>query len=860
MQATSSAARWAAVPLAIALATAASTAQTQDPPNHWEYLSVTSGVRPNPTPIEVVVWSDFVIVPNTPWMRIYFHDAQLDKGSYLRMTSVLDGAVMLMRQEHLAQWNYTSAYFNGGAVMVELVAGPNTQNNLVDIQRVIAGDVDPSSPAPETICGSTDDRVLSSDPRAGRINPIGCTGWIIDVPSSGVNRAHLSAGHCFGNNQVLQFNVPASNANCGLVFPPPSKQFAIDSATSQSLNTGIGSDWWVFRCFPNSTTGLTSFQEQGAAFQLAAALPANGTTLRNYGYGLDGTNTNGASGGNASCSCSAAAGTGTRNQVQQTHTGPLASVSGNRLNYQFDTCGGNSGSPVINNVTGQAIGIHTNGGCSTTSGSANSGTSILNSALQAAIAAVAPPAVANDECLSATNVVLGVNGPYSSIGASTSSTWPCGGSNAGNDVWFRFTPPCAGTYTFSTCTPTRNFDTTLQVFSGNCLLLTSLGCNDDSCGFGSRLTLNLTGSTVRIRVGGYNGATGNFDLVIEQPQIYDAGPLVTQATGGSGGAPLSAVQNGAPLGMGTFGYSIGGAFSVTDDFATNGTWCVREIELFAYQTGATAASITGVFLEIYDGDPATTGVPIAGSPGFANNLSTTPGYTVTNALTGIYRALQTDPNNTTRQIQSVRVTLPSSLLLNSASIPGGRYFLRVAMTGSVASGPWVPPITVLDSVATGDAKQFNGTTWTPIVSGSPTSGGQGIPFLLYGGSVAPAGIFQNLGGGCSAATLELRGAPHVGGVMHASLVNTDPTAIPLILVGLSDPNSPFSPACPCTLRAALDVVTVGTSYNWQIPMIPSAVGFELFVQGDQVFGPALSCDIGIGFRFELTDGYRVRLY
>ena len=837
------------------IAAATLRAQVQAPPNHWEYTLVASGAQDNPQPIAGVVWSQFVFLPpETPWLRLFFHDAQLGKDSFLRITSVLDGATMLMQQEHLAQWDYTSAFFNGNSVLIELVAGPGTTGNRVEIHQVMAGDIDPVEP--DTICGTTDNRVPSSDPRAGRIEPIGCTGWIIDYPAGSNQKVHLSAGHCFGTGQVLQFEVPASQANCALLFPPPAKQFAIDSTSSQSLNSGIGNDWWVFRCFPNSTTGLTSYQEQGSAFDLAAALPATGTTLRNYGFGLDGTNVNNGGTNNSSCSCSTAAGTGTRNQVQQTHTGPLVSIAGNRLNYSIDTCGGNSGSPVIDNVTGLAIAIHTNGGCTNVAGTTNSGTSVLNAGLQAAIAAVALPNVPNDACLSALEVGVGQNGPFQNGGGSLSpNAWGCG-SNVGRDVWFRFDAGCGGTHTFSTCTPTRNFDTVLQVFSGNCLAPTLLGCNDDACGFGSSLTLTLGAGIHYLRIGGYNQAFGNFDVVVTRPTAYDAGPIVTSATGGNGGAPLSELQSSAPMSLSTFGYNAG-TFSLADDFVTNGAWCVSAIELFAYQTNSLAPSINGVFLEIYNGDPRTGGTPVAGSPGLLNNLVGAAGYTVVNTMTGSFRAIDTNPTDGTRPIQSVLVTLANPLNLNSATIAGGRYFLRWSFTGTGAGGPFVPPITVLGSRATGDAIQASSTgTWTAINSGGAS---QGLPFRLLGTSAAAPGAFTNLGGGCSTAALEVRGAPNVGGVVQVDMVNTNPAAIPLVILGFTDPAAPFAPFCGCVQHATLDVVNFGSSYNWQIPTIPSGVGFELFVQGDQVFGPGLACDIGIGFRFELTDGWRIRL-
>ncbi|MGB3966474.1 MAG: hypothetical protein WBO45_07060 [Planctomycetota bacterium] len=505
------------VVLAAAAMQASAVAQTAPPIGHWEPVRHNSGKHDNPTPVEGVVWRDFVAAPAaSPWIRLEFHRWQLGRGSYLRIVSLTDGDVQTMHSHHVDQWQSTSAYFNGTTVLLELVAGPRTSGNFVELDRVMAGDP-PGDNAEDSICGTQDNRTPSSHAAVGRIFSIGCTGWIINNAAGGstTDKLHLSAGHCFATSQVLQFAVPASGSNCALVHPPAAKQFAIDSASSQYVNGGVGNDYWVFKCFANSTTGRTSWQEQAAAMTLAASIPASGTTLRNYGFGVDGTNTDAATGN--SCTCSSSGGTGSRNQTQQTHTGSLASVSGNRLNHTIDTCGGNSGSVLTNNSSGQAVGIHTHGGCTSTGGS-NSGTGVLHSGLVAAIAAMSSgSSLANDNCSGALTVVVGNNGTYSTTAATTSTpTWACG--TGGKDIWFRYVVNCAATVTFHTCSTSTNFDTVLQVFSGSCTALTSLGCNDDWSGCSSstlrsRVAVTTTGATtLYVRVGGYNGASGSFVL------------------------------------------------------------------------------------------------------------------------------------------------------------------------------------------------------------------------------------------------------------------------------------------------------------------------------------------------------------
>ncbi len=503
---------------AAAMSTAA-LAQTAPPIGHWEYVRHQSGSFDNPTPVEGVVWRDFVSDGQAAtWIRLEFHRWHLDRGSYLRIVSLADGDFQTMRAHHVDQWQSTSAYFNGNTVLLELVAGPRTKNNFVDIDRVMAGDP-AGEDGEDSICGTQDNRTPSTHGAVGRIFSIGCSGWIITNAAGGstTDKLHLSAGHCYATSQVLQFAVPSSNNNCSLVHPPAAKQFAIDSAGSQSTNGGVGNDWWVFKCFPNSTTGRTSWQEQATALTLSTSIPANGTTLRNYGFGLDGTSANNATG--SSCSCSASGGTGSRNQTQQTHTGSLSSASGTALNHTIDTCGGNSGSVLMNNSTNAVVGIHSHGGC-TSGGGSNAGTAITHASLQAAITAMSSGGggtPANDNCSGAITVAVGNSATYSTTSATTSTpAFTCG--SGGKDLWFKYTTNCAATVTFHTCSTSTNFDTVLQVYSGSCSALTSLGCNDDWSGCSSstvrsRVAVTTTGATtLYVRVGGYNSASGSFVL------------------------------------------------------------------------------------------------------------------------------------------------------------------------------------------------------------------------------------------------------------------------------------------------------------------------------------------------------------
>lgn len=333
-----------------------------------------SGWIENATDETVVLWNQRVSVPSASWLRIVFDDVQLGRtiggrsGAHLRITSVLDGAVQTMHAEHILQWRGTSAYFNGEAVDVEIVARPNSGPCRVSIDRSIAGA--PSAGAPRNLCGDGDDRVLSDDPRSARILPVGCTGWLIDDG----NRCFLTAGHCVASGQadVMEFNVPLSMPSGSIIHPPPVDQYAVDAASIQNQigQLEIGNDWAYLGTFPNSTSGLTAFESQGEYFVLADTVPEpTGQTLRKTGFGSTMSPV-----------------PGEWDQAQKTMAGPFAQKTGTILRFTIDSSGGDSGSPVFVDGSDVAYAVHTNGGCDSPTDT-NSGTSVEHLDLRAALEA-----------------------------------------------------------------------------------------------------------------------------------------------------------------------------------------------------------------------------------------------------------------------------------------------------------------------------------------------------------------------------------------------------------------------------------------------------------------------------------------
>ncbi|GAB4325784.1 MAG: hypothetical protein Kow0059_21950 [Candidatus Sumerlaeia bacterium] len=349
-----------------------------------------------------------VTAPGAPWMRVKIAEYRLSPQSYLTFTSVKDGSVQRQTALTLPQWGNMSAFFNGDAVIVELHRAPieSSAGDYFIIEDVVVGEwatgkaepVEDGSRAPASICGSTDDRVPSTEARPARLTFVlangspgsACTAWPVS------NGAMLTAGHCvdfdpdgsgpnlpdgvldIDANDVIEFNPPASTASGTLQFAPADDQYSMDlTSFTWSYNgeggQSVGLDFAVFRCNPNPNHGQTPAQRQGF-YRMTNGNPAVNDTIRITGYGTDSTPDL------------------TRNQVQQTHTGPYVGetvdVTKYYHEYQVDTTGGNSGSPILWSTNGYTIGIHTNAGCGSSGGNpsgANAGTSFEHDPLENAL-------------------------------------------------------------------------------------------------------------------------------------------------------------------------------------------------------------------------------------------------------------------------------------------------------------------------------------------------------------------------------------------------------------------------------------------------------------------------------------------
>ncbi|MCB0795133.1 MAG: T9SS type A sorting domain-containing protein [Flavobacteriales bacterium] len=125
------------------------------------------------------------------------------------------------------------------------------------------------------------------------------------------------------------------------------------------------------------------------------------------------------------------------------------------------------------------------------------------------------PLVANDDCTGAIPLVCGDTVQGSTAPALDDAVPGCGTSISAPGIWYSFVG-IDGSATLSTCN-SANFDTKINVYSGDCASLVCEGGNDDGpdCGLTSELTVvTSAGTDYFVLVQGYDGEQGEFTLAL----------------------------------------------------------------------------------------------------------------------------------------------------------------------------------------------------------------------------------------------------------------------------------------------------------------------------------------------------------
>lgn len=244
--------------------------------------------------------------------------------------------------------------------------------------------------------------------------------------------------------------------------------------------------------------------------------------------------------------------------------------------------------------------------------------------------------------------------------------------------------------------------------------------------------------------------------------------------------------------------------SCVDDFTVCGTWQANTVEYPVYQTGnlTGTSTITAAYIRIYNRDPrlAASYPPPAGEivwDGYA-----TPNAISSNLSSGVFRRLAGTAVD--REIYTVQVPLGpggAGIVLNP-----GVYWIECSFSGTLASGPWMPPIVELGQGFTGNGSQRIGGTgvWQDMLSGTaPNTFRQGIPFTVQG--VAPSIVYAAASvygtgktGTNGVAAWDLGPTPirtpKLGAEYPLRIVNGAAGAVPILALGTPIPTGfPFAP-------------------------------------------------------------------
>ncbi|MFM9996465.1 MAG: hypothetical protein ACKVU4_11775 [Phycisphaerales bacterium] len=213
--------------------------------------------------------------------------------------------------------------------------------------------------------------------------------------------------------------------------------------------------------------------------------------------------------------------------------------------------------------------------------------------------------------------------------------------------------------------------------------------------------------------------------------LWDNGPFVTGPAAAGGCVGSQSLLQNPSMCLNTFGYTASAAFNLADDFTLTSASTVSSITVYAYQTTATAPSITGGTMRIHTSQPV-----LPTDPAIATTSTVAP---VT--MSGVFRQSEiTIP--CTRQIQIVKFTFAPAV-----NLPAGTYWISWLLTGNAAlTGPFTPPVSIIGQFGKPGANaQQSNPGFIPVVDAGvlgcipaapnppvPVPNPQDFPFVVEG--------------------------------------------------------------------------------------------------------------------------------
>jgi len=222
--------------------------------------------------------------------------------------------------------------------------------------------------------------------------------------------------------------------------------------------------------------------------------------------------------------------------------------------------------------------------------------------------------------------------------------------------------------------------------------------------------------------------------LMAQSVIYDSGPIYDLAGGGSGGANASTLHDGLTTYGAGHAFAVG--YRVAEDIIVPAgeTWTIDSLVFYAYQTNSgNTSTITAVNVRIWNGTPGGTSTIVFGD--------STTNVLLTTEFSGTYRTGDFTSTNCAPATCVARPIMRNATVIGT-TLTAGTYWVDWQTDGTVASGPWAPPVNLgAGNTTTGNAKQYNNdpananyTNWVDLTDGG-TLTPQGLPFLVVGSIV-----------------------------------------------------------------------------------------------------------------------------